>query len=258
MADKPNDEIRKSLVDLFSKEELKSFFMRYLLIIGCIEIFIFIVSFFSILEPYPSPFPWREYFYAAFTIPIGITFLLGIIIIAFNTYYFKDTGYLDSLKTSFDGNEAETLAMPRTKMFLNLSWQFQFLLFLLILGLCALVMFHMTDILALMANAGEKAFYAILIFMGIVLTGAVVFGFLYLWFHYKLRKKRMEYAHQYKWELMNRTGMLLLDDNTVIDSEGKVINRPHEPHEPSKYVRAISAEDVSLLPHITGQRRKAE
>ena len=257
MTEKPKDEEKKSLVDLFSKDELKTFFLRYLLIVGCIEIFIFIVSFFSILEPYSSPFPWREYFYAAFTIPIAITFLLGIMIIAFNTFYFKGTSHFDGLKSSFEDDEAAK-NLSKRKMFLNLSWQFQFLLFLMVLGLCALIMFHLDDILAMTANAGEKAFNAILIFTGILLTGAVLLGVLYLWFHYKLRKKRIDFDHQYKWELMSRSGMLLLDDNTVIDSEGKVINRPSAPNDSSAYGRAITSQDVSLLPHMNRQNKKSE
>jgi hypothetical protein len=247
-----HQEEKKSLVDLFTKDELKSFFLRYLVIIGCLEIFIFIVSFFSVLEPYASPFPWREYFYAAFTIPIGITFLLGIVIIAFNTYYFKGISHFNGLKSSFDMEEAEK-PLSKSKMFLNLSWQFQFLLFLLALGLCALVMFHLDDILAMTANAGEKAFNAILIFTGILLTGAVILGILYLYFHYKLRKSHIDFAHQYKWELMNKSGMLLLDDNTVINSEGKVINKPTGPNGSSANVKTLSGDDVSLLPNLNNR-----
>lgn len=253
MTDTPKDEQKKSLVDLFTKDELKTFFLRYLLVLGGIEVVIFLAAFFSILEPYPSPFPWREYFYAAFTIPLGITFMLGIVIIAFNTYYFKDTGHFDGLKSSLD--EDESGAFQKRKMFLNLSWQFQFLLFLLLLGFCALIMFHLNDILALMGNAGEKALNAVLIFAGILLTAVVLLGFLFLWFHYKLRKKKMEDAHQYKCELMSQAGMLLLDDNTVIDSQGNVIHQPGQPHGTAESAKAIEARDVSLLPRVSGRNR---
>ena len=251
MPDKEHEEQKKSLTDLFSTKELKTFFLRYLTIIGCLEIFIFVIALFSILEPYPSSFPWRQYFYASFAIPIGITFILGIIIIAFNTFYFKDVKH-------FESDHLESVDMSKARIFLNLSWQFQFVLFLLVLGLGALFMFHMDDILALMANAGERALNAILIFTGILFTGAILFGFIYLWFHYKLRKKRMEHAYQYKWELMNRTGMLILDDNTVIDKEGKIINRPGVFHDQANHIKTISAKDVSLLPNIPRKQSGSE
>ncbi len=38
---------------------------------------------------------------------------------------------------------------------------------------------------------------------------------------YKLRKKSMEY--QYKTEMGQRFGLLILEDNTVINSEGKLL-----------------------------------
>jgi hypothetical protein len=210
----------KDTSDLFSKEELKKFFSRYLIVLGVIEIFIFFVSFLSILEPYPSPFPWRSYFYAAFTIPIGITFLLGLIIVAFNNYFFKESENSDELKSSIDSNVPHS----KVRLFLNLSSRFQFIIFLLALSLSGLMLFHMDDLLSLIANAGEKAFYAILIIISILMVGAISLGIVYLWLNYKLREKRMDFDQQNKMKLMTRNGLLIPDDSTVVEKRG-IINR---------------------------------
>ncbi len=252
----PNPPKKRTLVDLFSKDEMKNFFIRYIVMIGFVELFIFFISFLSTLEPYPSPFPWREYFYAAFTIPIAVTFLLGIIVIAFNTFYFQESGHFEALKKSL--NEDASATLSKSKLFLSLSWQFQFLLFLLALGASSLFLFHINDFLALLAHSGEKAFNWLLLFAGIFVAGAIVFGFLYLWFHYKLHKKRMEYANQFKWELMSRMGMVMLDNRTLIDREGNVISGPDAFYDAAKLSEADPADDLALLPHIARAQRKGE
>lgn len=250
MDNSKKEEGRRGLVDLFTKQELKKFFLRYVYLIGCVEILIFLICFFSILEPYEGPFPWREYFYAAFTIPIAITFILGIIIMAFNTYYFKDDGHLDSFKADPTSEKAHT-----AKAFFNLSWQFQFMVILLVLGLSAVFLFQLDDLLAMLGNAGEKASDILLWLIGILLGGAVLLGSLFLVLQYRLRKRKMDYSFQYKCELMNRTGMMLLDDNTLVDTEGKVV---HTPYSDSGRVKEIGADNMSLIPPLEEKYKSAE
>lgn len=242
---------------MFSHDEMKSFFIRYLVMTGFVEIFIFFISFLSTFKPYSSWFPWREYFYAAFIVPIAITLLLGIIVIAFNAYYFHEPAHSDLLKKASGGNSFAS--MSKIKLFLSLSWQFQFLLFLLGLGVSAILMFRMNDILALFAQAGGKALNWLLVCLGVLAAGTLVFAWLYLWFHYKLAKKRMEYVNQYKLEMMSRMGLLVLDDNTVIDREGNVVYRHVDAHGDSDRIENVAADSsLSLLPHIMNPRRKAE
>ena len=81
----------KGIAALFDKEELKDLFIKYLILIGVIEGFIFFVSFISQLGPENVPFPWKSYFFAAFIIPLTITFLLGVILIGFERYVYGST-----------------------------------------------------------------------------------------------------------------------------------------------------------------------
>jgi hypothetical protein len=252
----PQAREKRGIGDLFSRDEMKNFFIRYLVMTGCVELFIFFISFLSTFKPYSTRFPWREYFYAAFIVPIAITLLLGIIVIAFNAYYFHDPAHSDFLKKSSNGDSY--VSMSKIKLFLSLSWQFQFLLFLLGLGLSAVLMFRMDVILALFAQAGGTALNWLLICLGVLVAGILVFGCLYLWFHYRLAKKRMEYVNQYKCEMMSRMGLLVLDDNTVIDRDGNVVYRPADAYGDSNRTEKIAADSLSLLPHIMNPRRKAE
>ncbi|MCK5680570.1 hypothetical protein KAI46_07150, partial [bacterium] len=78
----------KGIATLFEKEEIKDLFRTYLITICVIEGFIFFVSFLSQMGPETVPFPWKSYFFAAFIVPLTITFLLGIIVISFDRYIF--------------------------------------------------------------------------------------------------------------------------------------------------------------------------
>jgi hypothetical protein len=250
----PQAGAKRSIGELFSHDEMKRFFIRYLVMTGYVELFIFFVSFLSTFKPYSSQFPWRDYFYAAFIVPVVITLLLGIIVIAFNAYYFHDPAHSEQL------NGGDSFAqMSKMKLFLGLSWPFRFLLFLLGLGLSALLMFHMNGILALFAQVGGEALNWLLICLGVLVAGTLGFGCLYLWFHYKLTKKRMENVNQYKCEIMSRMGLLILDDNTVIDREGNVVYRHADAYGDASNIKKVAADSsLSLLPHIMNPRRKAE
>lgn len=235
---------KRGVADLFHKDELKKFFIRYLVLIGCLEVLIFFICFLTQLEPFDIPFPWKEYFFAAFTIPIAITFLLGIIVIAFNTYYFKDGGNSEALLADEDASGYD--ASPAKNKFFKLSWQFQFMGLLLALGVGAIIFYKLDDIFRTIGYAGERAVNIFLIILGILLVGAILLGSVFLVLHYLLRKKRMEYAFEFKRELISQTGMLLLDDNTIVNSEGKVIHTAHpENHEA---VKEIDTDKLSLLP----------
>ena len=99
---------QKGIASLFDKEELKKFFKNYLILIAIAETFVFFVSFVSQLGPDNTPFPWESYFFAAFIIPIAITFLLGVCIMGFNTYLFGEESEEGELTYAFDGDDEAT------------------------------------------------------------------------------------------------------------------------------------------------------
>jgi len=233
---------KKSMVDLFSAEELKNFFLIYLLIMAVIEVLLLVVSF----RPGPDLFTWKEYFFAAFMIPVGITFLLCVIILGFNIYVFREAGYPGA--TEHDPGAASGSGKSSFPF-----RRFQRVLFPLAIGLGGLALFHIENIMTLLVGFGEKAFQAILIGSGILLGAAISLGFLYLLMQYKLRTRQMDYDHQYRLELIERTGTLLLDDNTVIDSTGKIVHQPGPIHSGSeKFPPSVA---ISLLPPAKGRIR---
>jgi hypothetical protein len=59
--------------------------------------------------------------------------------------------------------------------------------------------------------------------LGVVLAVATVFGFVWLFMKYKLEKMKSRY--EYKRDVMTNLGLLVIDDNTLINHEGQVITQ---------------------------------
>jgi uncharacterized metal-binding protein len=76
------------------------------------------------------------------------------------------------------------------------------------------------------ANAGEKAVKYSLMAIGILLIAGAVIGVVWIIVNYKLRKQHLDNQHQYKNEVMNNLGLLILD-NKIIDKNGRVISDGH-------------------------------
>jgi len=215
------------IAKLFDSGQLKAYFINYLHFIVIVEIIIFIASCVGYLRADGISFSWKFYFSVAFTVPIVITFLLGIFILAFNRYlYGKNPGDPLSSDTAVSAVSKKQAAIT-WNTFLNFSRSipFLFLLFLLIAG--SIILYQTDTIFLFVANAGEKVVRYFLICAGVALAAAIIIGVVWLVVNYKLRKKQMDQQFQYKNDVMERLGMMIMDDNTVIDRQGKVISVEH-------------------------------
>ena len=210
---------------LFDAVQLKSYFINYLYFITGTEVLIFVFTFFSHLRPENGPFPWKFYFYLSFIVPIAMTFLLGVFILAFNKYvYGKNPASETDFESSSDTASVENTV--KTRLFINSMRTIPFLpvLFFIVLGS---VIFYKLDVIFLfVANAGEKAVKYSLMAVGILLVAGAVIGVVWIIVNYKLRKQHLENQHQYKNEVMNNLGLLILD-NKIIDKNGRIISDGH-------------------------------
>jgi len=236
------------LATLFDGVELKSFFINYLWFVVAVEILIFLVSFLGNLGPNKGPFPWKFYFYVAFVTPVAITFLLGVFILAFNQFIFGNT------PASGEGGDADDEAVDsRSKLF-------QFNLFvthmkkvpflpLLFVLLAATVLFYKLDAIFLFIfNAGEKVVTYLLIACGVLLVAGLIFGIAWIISNYRLSKKQMEHEYRYRNDVMDKLGFLIMEDDTVIDKNGKLVSQKQHllpsPSEDSGKDR----ENIKILP----------
>ncbi|TWI68577.1 hypothetical protein LZ24_02550 [Desulfobotulus alkaliphilus] len=249
----PQTPEHKGIASLFNHSEIKQFLKNYLIFIGIVEAVIFFVSFIGQLGPESSSFPWKSYFFAAFIIPVTITFLLGIFVVGFNKYLYGQNPLYD--EDAFAGDPDASQTTLRIQAFLRTVRQLPFLFILVLLGLGAGIIYKIEDIFAFIARFGEKSAQYLLISLGVLLLVGTIFAILWMVLNYKLQKKAITFRHQYKNEVVKRLGLVILEDDTVINQDGEVVTTPScPPHQPDllppgiKKLKATSPPPIQLPP----------
>jgi hypothetical protein len=74
--------------------------------------------------------------------------------------------------------------------------------------------------------------------------------------NYKLRKKTMEYQYRYRRDVIEHTGMIILDDRTVIDRDGNVMSSTSLPEDTRKGEEKKN--NLALLPKIPGKKDRQD
>jgi hypothetical protein len=234
----------RGLATLFNKAELKRFFKAYIFFIFILEVLIFLFCFLCQLEPINIPFPWETYYVAAFVIPIGVTFLLGVFVTAFNIYIFGDSLRGGKADSEISENECETNAhakyMGKFKSSLNIMRQIPFLAGLLFLMVGAIIFPKVNVFFEFLGRAGSTVISHTKIGLLILLGIGTFFGLVWLFMKYRLQKLSMQY--QYKRDIMAQLGLIITDDNRLINTEGRVIT-----FEDSKNITPIEANPSKAL-----------
>ena len=214
----------KGIAALFEKEEIKDLFRTYLITICVIEGFIFFVSFLSQMGPETIPFPWKSYFFAAFIVPLTITFLLGIIVISFDRYIFGHQGIGSEASDLFQKAAETRSRIHKFHAFLYVIRQIPFLFGLLSLVALSGIAYKLDDILAVIGHVGGRTAHYLLIGLAVVFAAAVVIGLIWMFLSYNLRKKNLEYQYQYKKDVIDKTGLVIIGEDRVLDREGRVFS----------------------------------
>ncbi len=213
----------RGLASLFEKSEIKDLFRSYLVVMCVIEGFIFFVNFMTQLGPESVPFPWKSYFFAAFSIPLAITFLLGIIVISFDRYIFGYQG-LGEEADEFFQTAAETRSrIHKLHAFLYVIRQAPFLIGLLVLVALSAVAYKLDVILAVIGHVGERTAQYIFVSLSVVFAVGVGVGLIWLFLNYSLRKKAMEFEYQYRKDVVEKTGLVFVSGDRMMDSQGRML-----------------------------------
>jgi hypothetical protein len=214
----------KGVAALFEKEELKDLLRSYMVAIFIIEGFIFFVSFLTQIGPEAVPFPWKSYFFAAFIIPLTITFLLGIIVLSFDRYIFGHYNLSDEVSDIFQAASETQSRIQKFHASLYVIRQFPFLLGLLSLLVLSVIAYKLNDILVVVGHVGERTAHYLFIGLAVLLAIAVVVGLIWMFLSYSLRKKTLEYEFQYKKEVIEKTGLILVGGDRVMNRDGRVLS----------------------------------
>ncbi|MGA2403437.1 MAG: hypothetical protein ABSG91_17310 [Syntrophobacteraceae bacterium] len=234
---------------LFDDMERKDIFRKYLYFLVWVELGILLTCWLyqigdSGREGEPV-FPWRLYFLVAFLAPVAITFLLGTVVAGFNRYFAAPE------QTGPDERDAETVENAGAGRIQQLSrvvaWvrKLPFLALLLLLGLTVAFFYKLDVIVKLIGSIGESSIRILLTSLSVILLLASIFALVLIVLNYRLRKSAMEY--QYKAQIAERFGLVILEDSTVLNSSGKLLVNG------KKFKQANR-----LLPELPKESRSAE
>ena len=224
--EKPNG--LRGIAALFSDVERKEIFRKYLYFLGWVEVALLLTCWLyqigdSGQDGAESTFPWRLYFIIAFLAPVGISFLLGIIIVGFNRYFAEPAG----APAPAPEEASSTSEAAGTGRIQQLNHMVMWLQRLPFPGTpsparrCRRIFLQTRRIVGLIGSIGEKSIKIFLVSAGVILVLVSFFALVLLILNYQLRKRAMEY--QYKSQVAERFGLIILEDNTVLNSQGKLL-----------------------------------
>ncbi len=228
----PSRKPLKGIAALYDDFERKELFRKYVFFLAWVEVLILAVCWLNQLGDgatermgvVEASFPWKTYFLVSFLTPVAITFILGVIIVGFNKYFSDAEPAEEATSSLFD---AEDIVEDKSSRIYKLSrlvgWmqKLPFLALLLLLCIGAVLFYKLDVFIAFMANVGEKSVHFLIISGAVLLGIASIFAVLLIVMNYKLRKKSMDY--QYKSDVADRFGLIILDDNTVLNKDGKML-----------------------------------
>ena len=216
----------RGIAALFDDMERKDLFRKYLYFLCWVELGILLTCWlYQIADTGrdgESTFPWRLYFLVAFLAPIGITFLTGTVIAGFNEYFAEpEQAGASAAGQSEYVESGGTGRTQRLSRMVALIQRLPFLALLLLLGVGTAFFYKLGAIVALIGSIGEKSVSILLTSLSVILLLASIFALILIVLNYRLRRTAMEY--QYKAQVAEKFGLVILEDNTVLNSSGKLL-----------------------------------
>ena len=235
------------IASLFESKEIKRFFKNYLFAICLLETLIFFISLFCLLEPFSMNFPWRYYLLASFLTPVVMTFLLGLVVKAFNVFFIESVSESRSTPESADQDVQQGGTFAKLNSSLSFLRQAPFLMSLLFLIVGAVIFSQIDHIFAVIGTVGEKAAVYTLITLGVLFLVFTIFAFVWLILKFKLEKVKCQADH--KRDVMLQLGMFLTDDDRLISHEGQIISLENK--------KQIPNIEVNTRPAVESQKQAA-
>ncbi len=247
----------RSIAGLFDDTERKEFFKKYLFFLAWVQVLILVICWlyqlgdgsYDRFGPVETAFPWKTYFLLAFLVPIGITFLIGVIIVGFNNYFIESQA---EESPDLSGENAQMLDEKSGRIYkmyrmVHLVQKLPFLALLILLAIGTVFFYKIDALLSFLGNVGEQSVKYMLIGGLILLALASLFGLILVLLNYQLRKRAMDY--EYKRDVADRFGLIILEDNTVLNSEGQLLINGK---------KFKDKENVPLLPMIKPSEKSSE
>ena len=190
---------------------------------GGIEFIIFIAHFIGSIGPEKNPFPWKQYFFVSFISPVVLVILVGLIVIGFNYYVFGDNLSKKNIDDSPFVNSKGTKLAHSFSYFFSVMRQIPVMAGFFVLTLSSVILYRFDAILRFLGHVGEKTAFYVFIILSVVAGGALIFLLFWLFWNFRLQKYELEKQWEFKKQVMEKTGLIILDNNTVLNEDGKAI-----------------------------------
>lgn len=220
--EKSREKKRVGIASMLDKSEIKEYFDTFFILVLGIEFVIFVAHFIGSIGPDKGVFPWKQYFFVSFIAPVVLTFLVGLIIIGFNYYVFGEeyTGG-SSVQESKSADGKKLLYSARS--LIALLHQMPVLAGLFTIGLGSVILYKLDVILRVIGHVGERTAFYIFIVLAAVVAGALIFLLFWMFWKFRLHKIELERRWEFKKNVMEKSGLIILENNIVLNEEGRVL-----------------------------------
>jgi len=230
----------------FDATEVKKLFFSFLITILSIEGVVFFLCYINLLVNENGAFPWKPYLFASFIAPVVVTFIFGLIVLIFNRFFFNQTPpFIDNQKgftPAFGLGKGEKIAT-----FFQIVHRLPILFSLLLLIAATALAYKLDSIVVFMAQVGvSTARYLFFTLIGVLVASAIGIA-VWMILSYRLRQKTLQSGHDYRMQLMEQFGMVLLEDGTMINKEGRIVYQQDDSASIS-YREAV--EDIQMIEEI--------
>ncbi len=177
-------------------------------------------------------FPWKAYLVSVFLAPVGVMFIIQIIGMGFSRILFGDP----------DLTEAATEHMPeRMRRWVGMVQGMPTAILLAGLLLVGLVLYNMDVVMGFLLKLGETA-AELALWVGIGLFAAWLISYMAkLWLMYRTRRMAEEYA--FRREVLEKTGIAIIDGKTAITADGRMLSAGGEI--PGRTIEALPVSPAS-------------
>jgi hypothetical protein len=244
------DKKRIGIASMFDGNEIKDYFNTFFILIGGIEFVILVAHFIGSIGPDKMPFPWKQYFFVSFIAPVVMIVVVGLVIVGFNYYIFGDEQHKKAVEDSPFVSTKGKRFLHSFKYLFDLVRQIPVMAGFLVLCFGSLFLYKLDTILKVAGHIGEKSAFYVFISLASLVVCALIFLLFWLFYKFRLHKFELQSRFAFKQKVMETAGLIILDNNVVLDKEGKVVanaNIPEllESHEEN------TVHEKKLLPDIS-------
>ena len=219
---------RMGIAAMFNNHEIKEYFNTFLILIGGIELVILFAHFLTSTGQDQASFPWKHYLFVSFLAPVIMVAVIGLIIVGFNFFIFGDKKKASDEGSLFTSDKEKKIFNSSKNLF-SIIGQIPVLTGFFIICLGALFLYKLDVIVQILGRIGERTAFYVFTALAVLVVCAFIFLLCWLFWKFRLRKIELQNQAEFKKRVIETTGLIILDNNVVLDKSGKIVADTNPP-----------------------------